>query len=87
MPYKQLERLETKLDKIGDDIGNINVTLAKQHVTLEEHIRRTELLEQKILPLERHVSATHGVLKFLGVVGVLAAIVEGLFTALEYFKK
>lgn len=82
MDKVDLIRLESKVDKIGDQIGSINVTLAEQHVTLKDHIRRTELLEQALVPVTPVVT----IVKFLAeVVGVLAAggflyeIFKGLF--------
>jgi len=34
------ERIEKKVDKIGEDIGEIKVTLAAQHESLKDHMRR-----------------------------------------------
>lgn len=53
---------EQKLDKIKDDVQEIKVTLAKMEVTLERntgsletHIKRTDLLEQKVELLKTEV--------------------------------
>lgn len=75
---KRLERIETKLDDIGDHLGQINVTLAAQHVSLKEHIRRTALLEQEMKPVKKHVYMVNGALKLLGVLALLATIIEGI---------
>lgn len=72
------KRLEDKLDKVVDNINSINVTLGKQSVILEEHVKRTNLLEAKIEPIEKHVAMVHGVLKFIGLIGVFVAVIEGL---------
>lgn len=72
------KRIESKLDTIVDDIGAMKVTSAEQHIVLKEHVRRTELLEEAVKPLEKHVYMVNGVLKFLGVLGLLASIVEAL---------
>ncbi len=72
------KRLEDKLDKVVDKIGSIDVTLAKQSVILEEHVRRTDILESKITPIEKHVIMVHGVLKFLGLIAIFVGIIEGL---------
>ena len=48
MDDKLVDRLEEKLDKIVDKMGSIDTTLAGQHVQLTDHIRRTELLENKM---------------------------------------
>lgn len=45
---KQLSSVDSKLDRIDSRVDVIEVTLGKQHSSLEEHIRRTNLLEQKI---------------------------------------
>lgn len=66
--------MDDKLDKVLEHIGEINVTLAKQEVSLSEHIRRTELLESKIVPLEKHHSMLLGVLAFLSFVATIAGI-------------
>lgn len=70
------DRIHKKLDKIDDRLGSIDVTLAKQAVSLDEHIKRTNLLEKKLEPVERHVMMVNGVLKFLGVLAIMATIIE-----------
>lgn len=72
-------RTEDKIDRIVEDISDINITLTKQSVILEEHIRRTNLLELKLAPIEKHVVMINGVLKFFGGVAILIAMVEGIF--------
>lgn len=69
---------DDKLDKILENISRIDVTLARQNVTLEEHVRRTELLEDQVRPIGHKIAMFEGALKLLGVLGILAAIVEGI---------
>lgn len=45
---KRLERIEAKIDDISDHMGSIDVTLAMQHESLKNHIRRTEALEKQL---------------------------------------
>jgi hypothetical protein len=78
---KRFDKLEEKIDKIVDKVGEINTTLAAQHVTLEEHIRRTELLEGEILPIKKHVTIVNAFMKLLGLLvagGVVTEIVKFL---------
>lgn len=49
-------RLLDKVDEIQRDIGDIKTVQGQQHESLKEHIRRTELLEARVEPLEQ---ATH----------------------------
>ena len=46
--FTKQEQRKIKLEKINDHLGNIDVTLAKQELSLQEHIRRTNLNEQAI---------------------------------------
>ena len=55
-----------KIDTIQKDIGQIKIILAEQHISLKEHIRRTELLETALKPIEKHVAMTQGALKLIG---------------------
>ena len=73
-----LPRLESKIDKVVTEISEINVTLAKQAVSLEEHIRRTNLLERKLEPVEKHVAMVNGIVKFVMAIG-LGALLKLLF--------
>ena len=67
-----------KLDKINEQLSSINTTLAAQHVTLVEHVRRTELLENKVAPIERHVNYVEGAFKFIALIGIVIGIWESL---------
>jgi hypothetical protein len=71
-------RFMGKLDKVYDKLQNIDVTLAAQHETLKDHIRRTEILEVKLEPVEKHVNMVNGAIKFIGLVGIIIGIWEGL---------
>lgn len=75
---KKLDKIENKIDKIQDNISSINSTLAAQHESLKVHIKRTDLLEQQIEPIKKHVAMVHGGLKLLGLISVLAAIAESI---------
>lgn len=76
------QRLEEKLDKMADHMAEMNVTLGKQSIILEEHIRRTDLLEKKIEPIEKHVHRVEGAFKLIGLIATLAAIVEAMLMAM-----
>jgi hypothetical protein len=67
-----------KLDKVYDKLQAIDVTLAAQHETLKDHIRRTEILETKLEPVEKHVAMVNGAVKFIMLIGISIGIWEGL---------
>lgn len=68
----------SKIDNILDRLNSIDTTLAAQHESLKDHMRRTELLENEVKPLQKHVSMVEGALKFLGVLSVLGLILESI---------
>lgn len=78
MDESRFNRLESKIDRVVESVANIDKTLAGQHVQLTEHIRRTGLLEDSMEPIKKHVAAVDGVLKFIGVAGVILGIVAGI---------
>lgn len=43
-----LNRLDSKLDKLDDRLDGIDKTLIKQEAILDEHVKRTNLLESKM---------------------------------------
>lgn len=84
---RQFDRIDNKLDQLGSKIEDINVTLAVNTKSLQEHMRRTEIaeahlieLENRIMPITLHVERVRGVFWFIsaiaGAVTVIAAVVE-----------
>lgn len=71
-------RVEAKLDTIVSDVNSMKITLASQHVVLDEHVRRTNLLEADLKPIKKHVYMVEGALKFIGLLGILAGIMEAI---------
>ena len=78
MSQDQITRLENKIDIIADKIASIDTTLAKQSIILDEHVRRTNLLEGKVDPIEKHVHMIQGALKLIGMVAIFIGILEAL---------
>ena len=73
-----IKRLEAKLDKIADIQLDQAKLLERNTVTLEEHVRRTNILESKLEPVEKHVTMVNGVFKALGIVATLVGIAGGM---------
>lgn len=78
---ENFERLESKVDKISDNISDIKVTIAEQHVTLTEHTRRSlasekavEILAKKIEPIQIHVNNVEFCLRAIGFISIIGSI-------------
>lgn len=76
MDDKRLERIEQKLDDTNEHLASIDKTLTAQHVSIDYHIKRTDLVEDRLEPLEKHVAEVSGVVKFIKLLTGLAALVE-----------
>jgi len=77
-----MERLEEKLDKIVEQIAEINVTMARNTASLDEHIRRTNMLEEKLEPVEKHVLMVNSITKFVITMITLAAAATAIYKVL-----
>lgn len=82
MDDRRLDRIEDKVDSISDKLGATNEILAAQHESLKQHMRRSDLLEQAMKPLQKHVAMVDGALKLIGLLAAVAAIVELLLKLL-----
>jgi hypothetical protein len=80
------KRQEAKLDKIAEDVCEIKIILGKQHVSLDDHIRRTELLENDVAPLKEHLIFVKSAVKIGGAVASIITLVGVIVGILEYFK-
>jgi len=74
----KIDRVLEKLDTLDGRVDNIDVTMAKQSVILDEHVRRTNILEEELRPIKKHVGMVNAIVKILigvgGLVGFLATL-------------
>lgn len=82
----RISRIENKLDSISDRIGNIDVTLAAQHESLKEHIRRTSLLEEAVKPLTAQYISIKTMAKAVGTLVGVAIVLEAIISLLTYLR-
>ena len=75
---KSLGSISSDLKEINKNIREIDLTLVKQEQQLAEHIRRTNLLEEKMKPLESHVNHMQAGFKLLAFGSLIIGIFAGL---------
>ncbi len=80
--FKEFDKLNEKQDAQSEILAALNVVTAKQEVNLQEHMRRTELLEQEVLPIKSHVEQVRGVGKFLAFLAVIGGAIAA-FLAID----
>jgi hypothetical protein len=70
-----LEKIEQQLEKLADNLNRINVELGVYNEQLKLHIKRTQLLEERLEPVVKHVNNVQFVASVAGwVFGALIAI-------------
>jgi endonuclease III len=80
------ERINHKLDKLFQKVSTIDVTLASQHESLKEHIRRTEILETKVEPMEKTMHMMSGALKLGSVAIMCISALVGICEIIRMFN-
>lgn len=88
---KKLDKIEQKLDKISEELAEINITLVEQNKDLKYHIHRTNLLEDhvkilenKLNPIDKHISMVEGGLKLVGILATLTTLAMGIVKLLNF---
>ncbi len=76
MDDKRLERIEIKIDDLGDHLASIDTTLGAQHVSLREHIKRSDMLERRVDDIEKKSYMAQGALKLLSILAILATLID-----------
>lgn len=90
----EVRSIRSKVEKSDERLDSIDITLVRQEANLQEHMKRSDLLERRaerietdIKPLEKHMLMVNGALKFLGIFGTIVAILVGLFEIAQFFFK
>lgn len=76
MSKDEFERILNKLDKIDSRQDDQAITLARLTVSVEEHVKRTNLLENELSPIKKHVD-------FVGSAAKVATMLVGFLVGLK----
>ncbi len=87
---ESLNKLEEASKEIKEDINNINITMAKNTNSLEEHMRRSEaaeealeILKNEMKPVKSFYDGFVFIGKILALLAILATIVGVVFESLS----
>ena len=75
------DRILDKLDRLQENMNDMDKTLVRNTDSLEHHIKRTDLLEESIKPLKKHVLMAEAVLKVMGLTAAISSFVAVIFKA------
>lgn len=88
----QIDKVATRHDELVARLGNIDETLARQNVVLDEHMRRS-LANEKLVaavyedlaPIKLHVAVAGALAKGIGLAGTLVGIAAGVGKMVGWF--
>lgn len=75
-----------KLESLDNNVDAINITLAKQEVSLTEHIKRSNLLEEQMEPIKAHVNRVNSLILLLGGLFACIGAIEGFLKILDLLR-
>jgi hypothetical protein len=75
---EQLDRIEAKADASAQQIARNTATLERNTKSLEEHMARTKLLEDRVSPIEKHIAMWAGAGKTVVYVSTVLAAAAAL---------
>lgn len=81
-----VKRIVDKLDKLDGRLDSVDKTLIVNTASLEEHVRRTALLEEQMIPVKRHIAMFEGVLKVVGGLSVIASLLVSVLKVLGLIR-
>ena len=83
--HENINKILDKVDAINKHLSSIDITLVKQHASLEIHMARTttnekliELILKDMEPIKKHVNHLEGGVKLLGLTVLIIGVVSGL---------
>ena len=72
-----------KLNEMDKRLDNIDITLVKQSKDLEYHILRTDILQEKVVPIEKHVTLINATVKIIIALAGAISFIVGIYAALS----
>lgn len=75
-----LDGQDEKLDSLSEKLHSMEIIQVEQGKDLKYHIKRTDLLEKKLEPVEEHVSFLRMLIKLIGALSVIAGLVQIFLT-------
>lgn len=82
---QDLDKLDIKIDVLTDKINDIRVILGQHNVTMIEHIKRDEALEERFIPVEKHVHMVNGAMKLVAISGIIIGALTGFLKLVGLF--
>ena len=91
---EKLTAIDTKVDRIQEDITEIKVTMAVNTESLKQHMNRTlhneamlDTLKKELTPVHEHVLKVNFLVSVLGAVGITIGVLYSITQIVTFFFK
>lgn len=84
---KNVAKIDEKLDVVTEKLSQISIIQAEQATDLKYHIKRTDQIEDKLLPLVDIKHKFDGAFKLIGMCGTGLGLIFGAVKAVEIIIK
>lgn len=71
----ELQKIESKIDKLDTKLDSVDTHLAVYNEQLKSIFKRTELIEQDLVPIKDHVSKVKGSFTLMTITATLLSII------------
>lgn len=83
----RVDRIEDKVDLIDSRLDSIDKTLIINTQSLQQHMKRSDALENIVLPMKAKWDMVEGALKFIGIVATIGGLAAALVEIIQFFRK
>lgn len=80
---EELSKIEAKIDKLDSKLDSVDTHLAVYNEQLKIHIKRTEMIENDLLPIKAHVYQLKGVTKFLAIIASFGSLLAFIYSVIK----
>ena len=85
-----MKNIDAKVDDIKDKVHNIELVQVRIENDLKYHIKRTDLLEEKILDIDEKIqpveSATNTLIKLSKILAFIIGMATAIITIIKYYS-
>lgn len=87
MDYEKelLQEMSKSLERLDTSVDSINVTLAVQSEQLKTHIKRSDMLEEALKPVQEHVHRVNALILLLGGILALLGAIKTVIEVVQLF--
>jgi hypothetical protein len=84
--HEEWRRVLELLDRLDGRLDTVDQTLVRNTVSLEEHIKRTNMLEEHVKGLEKELTPVHAHVSFMNSVFKIGSVLLTLLLAAKSLK-